>query len=96
MENKINALLINANDDVAVVTEIVQPGDLVCYGQEEGACVTAVETIPVYHKIAVREIAAGKRVLKYGYPIGEATEEIRAGAHVHCHNMVSPDGKERM
>ena len=39
------------------------------------------------HKYAVKPIKAGERVIKYGMPIGVATEDIALGAHVHSHNM---------
>ncbi len=43
--------------------------------------------VPFGHKVALSDIPAGAEVLKYGYPIGRATSEIKAGAHVHSHNM---------
>lgn len=39
------------------------------------------------HKYAARDIKRGEAVIKYGFPIGEATEDISEGAHVHTHNM---------
>ncbi len=39
------------------------------------------------HKIALTDIKAGENVIKYGYPIGRAAEDIPAGAHVHTHNI---------
>ena len=39
------------------------------------------------HKYALRDIAAGENVIKYGMPIGHATCAIRAGEHVHVHNV---------
>lgn len=39
------------------------------------------------HKIALRDINAGDAVVKYGFPIGFATERIAAGTHVHSHNL---------
>lgn len=39
------------------------------------------------HKIALRDIKKGEDVIKYGYPIGHATEDIKAGDHVHTHNI---------
>lgn len=41
------------------------------------------------HKYALRSIAAGENVIKYGMPIGHATAEIPAGAHVHTHNLAT-------
>ena len=39
------------------------------------------------HKYAVKEIKKGEQVIKYGFPIGIATENIRAGEKVHVHNL---------
>ncbi|MCL2204646.1 MAG: altronate dehydratase family protein [Defluviitaleaceae bacterium] len=39
------------------------------------------------HKIATQDIRAGAEIIKYGYPIGVATADIPAGAHVHSHNI---------
>ena len=39
------------------------------------------------HKYAVRDIKRGENVIKYGSPIGHATEDIPRGAHVHTHNL---------
>ena len=38
------------------------------------------------HKYALRDIKAGENIIKYGNPIGHATEDIKAGEHVHSHN----------
>ena len=38
------------------------------------------------HKTALCDIKKGENVIKYGYPIGHATEDIKAGDHVHTHN----------
>ena len=39
------------------------------------------------HKYALSDIAKGENVIKYGNPIGHATEDIKKGSHVHTHNM---------
>ena len=39
------------------------------------------------HKIAYKKIKKGEDVIKYGYPIGYATEDIEKGEGVHSHNM---------
>lgn len=38
------------------------------------------------HKYAIRDIVKGEYIIKYGQPIGHATENINAGEHVHTHN----------
>lgn len=39
------------------------------------------------HKYAARDIKAGEDIIKYGQPIGHATEDIKKGEHVHTHNV---------
>ena len=39
------------------------------------------------HKSALCDIKKGEDIIKYGYPIGVATEDIKVGEHVHSHNM---------
>ncbi len=41
------------------------------------------------HKVAMRAISAGEKIIKYGVSIGSATRAIQAGEHVHLHNMQS-------
>jgi len=45
--------------------------------------------VPAGHKIALRDIPKGTAVVKYGYPIGVATADVRAGEFVHTHNLAS-------
>src|SRR5262245_22857335 len=51
--------------------------------------VTALEPIAQAHKIALREIAEGEEVIKFGVAIGRASKHIRAGQWVHLHNCAS-------
>jgi altronate hydrolase/galactarate dehydratase len=43
--------------------------------------------VPRGHKIAARAVARGEAVIRYGQTIGQATEDIPPGAHVHSHNL---------
>ena len=45
--------------------------------------------IPAGHKVALRDIAAGENVIKYGYPIGHATAPIKTGEWVHTQNLAT-------
>lgn len=95
MEEKI-ALHVNDEDNVAVVmSEGVRAGDAVTVRDKTGkeTAVTALGDIPFGHKIAVRDIEAGREVRKYGEVIGGATADIAAGDYVHVHNMDSLRGR---
>ena len=45
-----------------------------------------LESIPFGHKIAIKDIAKGQAIIKYGITIGIATQNIKAGGHVHVQN----------
>ena len=51
--------------------------------------VKVVEDIPQGHKMALKDLAVGDMIMKYGLPIGHATKEIQAGQWVHTHNMAT-------
>ncbi|MEN0088242.1 MAG: SAF domain-containing protein, partial [Pseudomonadota bacterium] len=46
------------------------------------------------HKIATRAISTGENVLRYGQIIGQATQDIALGDHVHVHNLAMSDHKQ--
>ena len=52
---------------------------------EEGVGVAGL--VPPGHKLAVRELTPGQPVRRYGQIIGFASQAIRAGQHVHVHNL---------
>lgn len=75
---------ITERDNVAVALHAASKGETLKAGD---AVVTAREDIPQGHKIALVPLAAGEAVVKYGFPIGHATEPVEAGSWVHTHNM---------
>ena len=83
-----NAMIIDGKDNVVVAIEPISKGDTVTYlcGGEEKT-LTALEDITIYHKLAARDIAKGEPVVKYGEHIGVAVCDIKAGEHVHVHNV---------
>lgn len=76
---------INENDNVIVAVREIAAGENVTLGH--AGTVTALETIPAGHKMAVCDIAPGAQVTKYGCCIGHAKEKIRSGQWVHVHNL---------
>ena len=84
------ALVISERDNVATALETLEAGRTVTLG---AIVVTVGERIPHGHKLALTPIAAGEPVGKYGSPIGLATSDIPAGAHVHVHNLASSRGR---
>ena len=91
MDKTMNAILIHNDDNVVTVTESLQAGSVAMYQKnEEVVEIVTLEEIPKFHKIAVADIEKTKPVYKYGQLIGEASETIRKGHHVHDHNIASP------
>ena len=87
------ALVMHPKDNVATVIEDVSSGHSVeIEGGDETITLSATESIPFGHKIALRKIRSNAKVLKYGEVIGTATQEILAGCHVHVHNIKSTRG----
>lgn len=77
---------LSPQDNICVVAQRLEAGVQI---QVAGEDVTVASTLPIGHKIAVRPIASGETVLKYGAPIGSATVAIAQGDHVHTHNLQS-------
>ena len=48
-----------------------------------------LEKIALGHKVALRDIAPGEAVIKFGVRIGHASQPIKRGAWVHLHNLAS-------
>ena len=84
------ALAIHGRDNVAVALEDIAPGTNVRVAREGRMETLAVaEAIPLGHKIALRALAPGEPVVKYGEVIGVARIAIGPGVHVHVHNIAS-------
>ena len=73
---------IHPADSVAVALRNVSKGT-----EFEGVC--ALCDIPQGHKMALSPVKKGEDVIKYGFAIGHATEEIVPGSWVHTHNMAT-------
>ncbi|HEY8717496.1 altronate dehydratase family protein [Pengzhenrongella sp.] len=78
------ALLLRPDDDVAVTTRELPAGTRVLLTTGE---IVLADGVPRSHKLAVRDVASGEPVHKYGQSIGRATADITAGDHVHSHNL---------
>jgi (2R)-sulfolactate sulfo-lyase subunit alpha len=87
----IHFVLHEATDTVAVaVVEGIKPGaDLTAWIMDDDKQfpIRALQEIPIGHKIALKDMAVGDTVLKYGTDIGRVVAPIKAGEHAHVHNI---------
>ncbi len=79
-------LVLAPGDNIAVARLEIAAGTAL---RVAGRSVTLQRAMGFGHKIALRDIAAGERIVKYGAPIGRATEAIPLGGYVHSHNLAS-------
>lgn len=86
----INAILLDEKDNVVTCVKEVQPGETVTYRSATGLkTLTAMETIPYCHKVALIDIDEGDEIIKYGEMIGRTNRRICKGCHVNEHNIYS-------
>ena len=84
------AIALSEKDNVATMIDKAERGEdveVVIGGRR--IIIIAEDEIPFGHKIALKDIKEGEKVIKYGEPIGRATRDIRKGEHVHIHNLKS-------
>ena len=83
-------IILNEKDNVAVAVEPAKAGDSAVLS--DGKNLKVNQEIPFAHKIAVKAMKKGEKVIKYGEVIGEASKDIVAGDHVHTQNIRSLRG----
>lgn len=76
-------LKINPQDNVVVALQNLKERETI---QVDGQIIPVHTDITAGHKIAVKDIASGECIIKYGFPIGTAIGNIAAGEWVHTHN----------
>lgn len=87
----IHVVLHDAKDTVAVaVVEDIKSGATLnawIMDDDKTISVKATQDIPIGHKVAIKDMAVGDTVLKYGVDIGKVVAPIKAGEHAHVHNI---------
>ena len=77
-------LRITDRDNVAVALEAIQAGQAL---EVAGLSFVAATDVPAGHKVALCDIPKDGHIIKYGFPIGYAKEDIAQGSHIHVHNL---------
>ncbi len=87
----IHFVLHDAKDTVAVVVvEGVKAGTAMTgwiMDEDKTIQVTSQQDIPIGHKVALKDMAVGDTVWKYGIDMGKVVADIKAGQHAHVHNI---------
>ncbi len=90
MKIKEKFVVIDSKDNVATARTEVSEG--LTFITDEGSNIEVKCYIPFGHKIALKDIAKGEPVIKYGQRIGIATQDIKVGELVHTHNLSGERG----
>ncbi len=87
----IHFVLHDAKDTVAViVVEGVTAGTKMTgwiMDEDRMIDVAAKQDIPIGHKVALKDMAVGDTVVKYGIDMGKVVAAITVGQHAHVHNI---------
>jgi len=83
-----SAIQLHPSDNIAIARVPLVAGHVVRVGGRE---ITLRDAIAAGHKLALFDIAAGERVMRYGCDMGRASRAIAAGEHVHTQNVAYED-----
>jgi altronate dehydratase small subunit len=81
------AIILDARDNVATLIDPGKKGESVQVAGESTQKIGLAGDVPYGHKCAIKPIAKGGEIFKYGQIIGRATTAIEVGEHVHVHNV---------
>jgi altronate hydrolase len=81
---------INKDDNVAVALKPIAKGTSIDVAE---TMVTTIEDIPQGHKFAIKPVKKGDAVIKYGFRIGYAQEDVEVGGWIHTHNLKTALGE---
>jgi altronate hydrolase len=77
-------LKINPADSVVVCLQEKKQGDII---EVDGKQITVLQDTPAGHKVLIEDKKQGEDIIKYGYPIGHAREDLKAGQWVNENNL---------
>ena len=82
--NKSAFIKINPADSVVVCLRELKKGEVI---DVDGKSIEVLQDTPAGHKVLITDKAQGDDIIKYGYPIGHAKENLQAGAWVNENNL---------
>jgi (2R)-sulfolactate sulfo-lyase subunit alpha len=91
MANHPHLLVHDARDNVGVVVveNLAAGTNMLCVvtADDSEFRATVTQDVPIGHKVALKDLASGDTIVKYGEDIGRVVAPIRKGEHVHTHNL---------
>jgi (2R)-sulfolactate sulfo-lyase subunit alpha len=77
------------NVGVVVVEGLTASTDMLCVVTHDDSDFRLVvgTDVPIGHKVALKDLAVGDTVVKYGQDIGRIVAPVKRGEHVHVHNL---------
>lgn len=75
---------INPADSVVVCLRPFTKGETI---EVDGKTITLLQDTPAGHKVLIADASQGTNIIKYGYPIGHAREDLKAGQWVNENNL---------
>ncbi len=82
--NQSSFIKINPADSVVVCLRPFAQGEQI---EIDGQTVTIQQDTPMGHKVIINDTPAGTNIIKYGYPIGHALNDLKSGEWVNEHNL---------
>ncbi len=82
--NQSSFIKINPADSVVVCLRQLNKGETINVDNKE---VCVLQDTPAGHKILINDTNKGDNIIKYGYPIGHAMEDLKTGAWVNENNL---------
>lgn len=90
MNRHVNIFKHEESDTVGVAIQplkIGEQGKVLNMDSHEIMEISVKDEIPLFHKIALKDIPQNADVIEYGQVIGEAIQKISVGEYVHIHNI---------
>ena len=75
---------INPADSVVVCLRPLKKDEVISVDQKD---IVIAQYTPAGHKILIKDTPAGENIIKYGYPIGHAKEDLKVGQWVNENNL---------
>ncbi len=86
MPQPLDVLQIHPDDNICVATRKLSAGSMI---RGNGVTFQLENDVALGCKLALTDLQAGDKVIKFGEPIGSLTESVKLGDYVHTHNLQS-------